>query len=485
MRFGWISVALWALLAWGTPAHAQGIGGGAGAAPAHAWMVVQTDDGARVVHLPPRALSPRPADPGSVRSARELASMPVACAAIGERVYLAFRDGTGHTVLSGRAVAAVGGLWAFAPDNRLDAHPPLPDGTLIGFVGTDPGPTALVRIEDTYRVVTLTRDGWAGIDPPEGIVPAAMVRWGVRPGLIADDGRLLVHEGDAWRASPIPSIAVQRGDRLFGVGSMIVSVRDEGGSLAIRTHDATGEQLVGRIEGAPANAAISPIALDGGRIAVLWRPSPEEPTYRMVELSLATGQVFHDAEPMPILPVSQGEFRVLAAALVIVAAAVLVIAIRPGGSREMVLPPATALAEPGRRFLATFVDLVVALLVTSRVFGVSVMDITTLTVIFEPVGWWALPGVLVAGWAIGSLFEAVFGRTLGKFLLGCRAVRGDGSGDGPGVWRSVVRNGIKWGLPPIPALSLFEPDGPHRADAIAGVVVVIDVQAEPDRPADG
>ncbi|MEQ8769915.1 MAG: RDD family protein [Phycisphaerales bacterium] len=485
MRARIATLAVCVLLVFVACARAQGIGDGAIAAPGHAWAVIQLDDGARLVHLPPRALTQRPAAAGSVRSARELKEMPVACAAVGDRVYLAFRDGQRHSVLSGRAVEAVGGLWTLSPDGRLDAHPSTPEGTLVGFVGSDLGPTALVRDGDDFQLARMTRDGWDLISMPEGVEPAAIVRWQAAPGVLSATGELWALEAEGWTRVAMPPVRLERGDRLYGLGARIVSVRPEEGRVAIRTHDATGDQLIARLEDPPADAAMTPIGLDGGRFALIWREPGEDARYRMMELSLATGEVFYDGPPIPIMPVSQGEFRVLAALLVVVAAAVLLIAIRPAGSRELVLPPTTALAEPGRRFAATFVDLLVALFVVARVFGVSIMDIATLTVIFQPVGWWALPGVLVVGWAVGSLFEAVFGRTFGKFLLGCRAVRGDGSGDGPGIWRSVVRNAIKWFLPPIPALSLFEPDAPHRGDAIAGVVVVIDVEAEPEAPTDG
>ncbi len=466
-------------------APAQGIGDGAVAAPGHAWAVIKTDDGARLVHLPPRALTPRPSEAGSVRSARELKEMPVACAAVGDRVFLAFRDGPRHSVLSGRAVQAVGGLWTLTPGERLDAHPSTPEGTLIGFVGTDPGPTALVRADDGVQLVRMTRDGWVALEPPSGVEPAALVRWQGAPGVISASGDLWTFEDDGFTRAPIPPIGVQRGDRLFGIGAQVLSVRSESGGVAVRTHDATGVQLAAALSGVPADAAITPIVLDGGRLALIWREEGEDAAYRMIELGVASGTVYHDGPPTPIMPVSQGEFRVLAALLVVVAAAVLLIAIRPGGTGELVLPPATALAEPGRRFAATFIDLLVALFIIARVFGVSIIDIATLTVIFEPMGWWALPGVLAAGWAVGTACEAAFGRTLGKFLLGCRAARADGSGSGPGVCRSAVRNAIKWFLPPIPALALFEPDAPHRGDSIAGVVVVIDIEAEPETPADG
>ncbi|GJM18336.1 MAG: hypothetical protein DHS20C14_05490 [Phycisphaeraceae bacterium] len=486
-----LACAAFALSAFASP----GVGDGAVAAPAHAWMVVpREEEGAQIVHLPPRAQTERPAEPGSQRQVRELAKVPVGAAAVGARLYMAFADdeGAGHTVLSGRAVLSVGGLWAFEPVGRLEAHPRVPDGTLLAFVGTDPGPAALVSTTGGLDVFRLGDDGWVSLGVPEvsessGSDPfdgARLTRLGADPALVLLDGSVWTHAADAWSRESMPPVRIAPGATLVGVGSQMVAIEAlDGGGVSLKAYDASGEHALGVVAGVTSAMTASPIALDGGRIALLWRDPDADPPLRVAEVSATTGAPIYEGEPRSIMPVSAGEFRLLAGLLLVVAAAVLLIAVRPSGEKELVLPESAALAEPGRRFAATIVDLLVALFITAQIFRVSVLDIATMTVIFEPGGWAAVPAVLGIGAVLGMVFESAFGRTLGKFLLGCRVVRSDGSGLSPGVVRSVIRNAVKWGLPPIPALALFEPGVPHRGDVLAGAVVIVDIEPEADASA--
>ncbi len=119
------------------------------ATPSHAWIVTPDVDGrvSLVWHVPPRGGrlflgSP----PGAVRLAADIPAIPVAAAAVGERLYLVFEerkampDGSPRQVLSLDAVPAgeLGGEinWVTRPAGRLDAAASLRgDGRLIDFAG--------------------------------------------------------------------------------------------------------------------------------------------------------------------------------------------------------------------------------------------------------------------------------------------------------------------------------------------------------------
>ncbi|MEZ6318055.1 MAG: hypothetical protein R3B49_04760 [Phycisphaerales bacterium] len=171
---GWLA-ALVALAiaagAWGKATRVV-VGAASAGEPSHAWMVMTTDGTVRLLHLPPRSGVERPAEMGSVRAVRDLRAEPTGLAAVGARVYLLFESETkpgsesGRTVLSGRAVESVGGLWAFDPPDLLEANPPLPAGGEVrGFTGTTGGPAALIVDGGRARVVVLQGRGVAGVRP--------------------------------------------------------------------------------------------------------------------------------------------------------------------------------------------------------------------------------------------------------------------------------------------------------------------------------
>jgi hypothetical protein len=87
------------------------------------------------------------------------------------------------------------------------------------------------------------------------------------------------------------------------------------------------------------------------------------------------------------------------------------------------------------------------------------------------------------GLAHCTLGEWLFGRSLGKGLVGCRVfhVRLSRGADGtitpavskPTLWRALARNIVKWLLPPVAMAGLNLPDRRHRGDVVAGTVVVV------------
>ncbi len=219
------------MVAW---SMAQPLAGGRIATPSHAWIVTPDSDGrvSLVWHVPPRGGrlflgSP----PGAVRLAADIPAIPMAAAAVGERLYLVFEerkampDGSARQVLSLDAVPSgevAGELnWVTRPIGRLDAAAPLRgDGRLVDLAGGrmlhalmhglrdhDADPTrvfVLVMLDDGWREVSLPPDlveqsrrgtrrqgnrvslesPWRLVATPEGVMVATL-----------DAGELLVWSG--------------------------------------------------------------------------------------------------------------------------------------------------------------------------------------------------------------------------------------------------------------------------------------------------
>lgn len=219
------------MMAWSTSSPMVG---GRLSTPSHAWIVTPDSDGrvSLVWHAPPRGgrlfLG---APPGAVRLAADIPAVPVAAAAVGERLYLVFEerkampDGSPRQVLSLDAVPSgeVGGElnWVTRPTGRLDAAAPLRgDGRLVDLAGgstlhalmhglrdhdADPTRVALFALlDDAWREVTLPADlieqsrrgtvrqgnrvsletPWRLVTSPEGVVAATL-----------DGGELLLWSG--------------------------------------------------------------------------------------------------------------------------------------------------------------------------------------------------------------------------------------------------------------------------------------------------
>lgn len=256
---------------------------------------------------------------------------------------------------------------------------------------------------------------------------------------------------------------------------------------------------------------------DPGRLAVVWLESPpqaepstvaqprpaiplaprssEQPRppsgplidaarMRVAEVSALTGEVLYQGPVRAGGPVSGMELKVVAVVLVAALAMVLLLVMRPGDQGPPIhLPRGVALAEPGARILAGLIDLVVVAMGASLATGVSVGRM------FSVLAWMTEPGALEglvimlgSGVVYGTVLEGLTGRTVGKALCGCRVVRAvmvRGSDNTltpalarPGLARSLVRNVVRWMLPPMAFVGMSSAEGRHRGDLASGTVVV-------------
>lgn len=458
-------------------------------ADGHAWFVVpRIGGGARLVHLPGRdGLQPGGAA-GTARVARDLDVGPDALAWWGDRVAMFFvRDGGLEVAsLTAERVGQIG--WRYLPETRLEPMPgPMFAGELLGATGEASGVAVLTRGEAGLAVTRFADGAWS---EPEVLPEAASVAG--EASLVTVAGRACVvtveeagatvwTRGEAAWQSSEPIAGVDASDRVFGTG--LGSGPDAGLGTA-RWDDKTvrigviegGERYpVASVDGVPQRYGL--VRLDGGRVAIVHRSGPT--SFRVVELSLATGRVLFDGEPRPPGGVSAAVFRALALALFVAMAGVLVVTVVvPNGSGTVTMPAGAALAEPGRRFFASMIDLLAASVLGAGLSGASWMGVLTATALFEPgSAWLGVPLTLLVGFAVGTVSEWVTGRSLGKLLAGCVVVREGAAPVTVTLGSSAVRNAVKWFLPPVAVLALFEQQGRHRGDVLAGALVVVPVRA--------
>lgn len=158
------------------------------AAGAHGWVVVQDDEGAMLLHLPPRRVwttdgVKQGSEAGTFRRAAQLRRAPEAIAAQGDRLYLVFPPEAGgegrgslRRVLSIRArQVGMGDLWSYEPAGRMRTHAPLPgEPELLGLAGSPKGVVALLGELESERVRpavhVLTRGSWQRLALPEATV---------------------------------------------------------------------------------------------------------------------------------------------------------------------------------------------------------------------------------------------------------------------------------------------------------------------------
>ncbi len=238
-------------------------------------------------------------------------------------------------------------------------------------------------------------------------------------------------------------------------------------------------------------------------------------TFRVVEVSLTAGEVLAEGPVQRSLPVDPAEFRLLAVMLVALMATALIVVLRPAAdSRVLVLPERVALAGSARRLVAALLDGVLVVSVGARLLGVDPQTALGAEGVFQLASsWTTIPAMMGLGALYGTLSESVFGRTLGKAVVGCAVIAvgpGPGAGSGAGAGAAgaeggagaagagresmlrrlplaacMARNAVKWVLPPVAALVLFEPAGRHRGDVLAGAAVVVRREPEGAGPGGG
>lgn len=244
------------------------------------------------------------------------------------------------------------------------------------------------------------------------------------------------------------------------------------------------------------NAAV-PVSLctieGDGRIVMAWsllEPPPSQPqafqtsvpkrNYEVREISVLTGRVLYSGPAKSLGPVSETDFRLLALALLATMAIALLLVLRPDPSDGVIsIPDNYFLAESGRRLFAALADAVLAWWIACAIWRLDVGQSLSPSNMLGGTTWIVAGTAIVVGLVLGSIGEWRIGRTPGKLLTGCEVISvlpnpsRPGALPRPSLWRALERNAIKWLLPPVAMLGLFDEQGRHRADMMARTVVVV------------
>ena len=494
----------------------------------HAWAIYENTSGeVLLVHLPPRdeytasKYEIKPAQAGELHAIRPLLQLPRALASLDERVFLVFPEvsvssGRIRRVFSGRAVPNFAGMqWGFAPVGRLDAEPAIEiEGDLIDFCATSQTIYALLQTSDSFKLLELGNSKWHPIDlPPQ--VAGQRAEWkltAIGKHLVAVDtsrpDRVQLWQYDQeleqwskldWPGSDRvhPSAGI-----LGGVRDLLLYSRDANGKLDLELWSADGLFVIAKGLDIPEDAAISRNESVNRVVAiakVISSVNPEheskgveftiksdapsdQPSIEIWEIDLDDGSVLYAGEPVVTVPVSAAEFRFLVGMMILIMLGVLVLVIMPESGDALEVPTGFALADPGRRMLATLLDVFVIAMVVGKIFDVQVIEIITLSVIVRTdTSWMVIPSMLVFGVVSMSILEWLLGVTPGKLLMGLRVVKAQ---SGPmqriPLWAALVRNIIKWILPPVAAMALIDPEMLHRGDRATKSLVAIPIEPNLD-----
>ncbi len=486
----------------------------------HAWAVYENrNDEVLLVHLPPRdsdinaQIPIDSAQPGELHAVRNLNRFPDAIAAIENRIYLVFPTsstprGKIRRVFSGQAVPSpVGDLWGFIPTGRLDSEPAITaEGEVHGLVATNDTLWVLLKNEGRYTLFTMKKDAWDSVDLPPlkssaGDVPARWMISAIGTQVIAldlsDPAAIKSYGFDDGQASWVPMdwviLAVPDGrfEILAGMRGLTAVDWDDQDQARIRAWSHAG--LFTIAQGIDLPKGVELTVLDSVHrllgLELLDRavskddPSGEDRGVQVYEIDLSDGALVYAGDPIVSTPVSEAEMRFLMGMMILIMAGVLVVVIVPDKSDAMGIPDGFELADPGRRLMATMVDVFLISLGVGLIFDVRVIEIVTLGVIARSDdAWLAIPSVMVSGIVVMSIMEWLVGASPGKFFMGIRVVRAQGEAmQRIPLWAAIVRNVIKWVLPPVAALALVDPEMLHRGDRATRTIVAAPIVHAEDR----
>lgn len=471
-----------------------------------AWGVYRnSQDEHLLVLVAPReasnALKIKAAPPGQVQAMRPLGRrFPQAIAAQGDRVYLAFPPVYANerrlmrVYSTGAFPSPLGGLWVIDPPDRLRTEHPLETpGELVAMQATRDTLWALIQDSGDAQLLRLDREDWVPISLPDQLSTK-------RLDLSAIDDRIVLvdRSGTGFKASIYDNTSQQwspfsadlpmgkHTQLLAGLRAITVIDWDERDQARLRTWSPAGLFTLASDLALPSDSTYSVLDSSNsllGLRAVLTKSDSIEAseTIELTEFDLLDNSVRYQGAPVASAPVSADEFRFLAVMMILVMLGVLVVVIMPDRTQTMLLPDHTVIADPGRRLIASMLDAALVATIVAQLFGVAPIEVLTLSIIVRPDNTWGvIPAIMIIGVVYATLFEWMLSATPGKLIVGIRVARAQiGPRTRPKFWSALVRNIIKWVLPPVAALALIDPETLHRGDRASRTLVVMPRPLDP------
>ncbi len=414
------------------------------------------------------------------------------------------------------------------------------DVRLVELAATRHGPVALVAEgtgeAPGIRLMRLAGEKWTGIAAPWGMKePAGAIRilnWreGVAVAVLPQgnglkgattDGRMQLWIGQftssepsfiSWEArscelgelagieSARVTLAFVEGQRP-GDDALIAAVFGvPAGCSLFEIHTGAGSGVssdpmrLASLADVPPTAAVIPMAAPGesfgppGMIVLGWVDVGGETTrggafggLQLREVSCTTGRVMYAGGARSGGMVNRRAFQSMAVVGLLAGVGAILLMARPKLSTSA--PLRMDRAEPLRRLAAAAVDYAPSAMIIALLQGRSAL------VLLSP--WTMLGGGGVSlgelnlaplGAAIGltilhaGICEWLWGRSVGKFLMGLRVVStGAGSAGGVlGARQAVTRNLVRWIMPLLAVFAMLDEYGRHPGDLVAGTMVVPD-----------
>ncbi len=437
----------------------------------HAWVVLPgAEHRAILLHIPGDALS------GTVKRVPNVLTQPVAIGAHDDALLLAYegernKNERAYSIRRLRTVTIAG---ADHPGySRPMALPPLVvGGELVDLEQFDDAIWALVRVGDRTIAYSLppASQEWAAVELPGQIERAPSVFFPIGSG----EPRVAARSSDiapsiwVWRDAWELENTIDASWRVvYASGSSFTINESADGALSVRSTLAPGAPPIATIDlggASPGDVAVATLA---GRIVLLWETentsggsaSLAGPLHTVV-VSTSAGILF-DAPARTAPPVTTRQLEVLAFVVFSVAFAVGVFVLHPirGNDSVVNLPPASSLAPPSRRIFAVMFDAMPALFIASWIWGKPLDELLSVELVLSNDA--GIRPLLTAGVIMivhSAVSEAVWGRTLGKWMTGCRTV--SRRGGRPTLRVAFLRNTMKVLCPPVVFMSILNPGLP-------------------------
>lgn len=490
-------------------------------AAGHGWML-QFDAELKdwiLLHVPPRnGVGIPPAEDGSIRGVVRLAASPAklaGLAAVDDAVYVLlddFVDGSvERRVMMSRAVSAGAG-YIYEPAGRLASAPRLEAaGEIEGFAGTCLGPAICVKSDgrDGRTAKILVNGKWVAYPLPRHLLAAGHLV------LVPDQsGRLALFNSETrelylstpkvdptqesgfevaqWSSRQLAALGTSA--VVAVLGAEVIATDIESGVFQL-LRGGTGLRTLRAIEGAPAGAAVVVLPASG-RAVVMWSEVKTLPGDKvnqhteMAEVSVHMGTEFYRGPSRKPSPLSVDDLRLLVVLLIAFMGSILVVLLRPvPGGKEPTLPEGASLAEPSRRALAGFLDFAIAATITLNAFDVTAADLASINLWMSMAGIEMVLSIFIVGFILSTMGESMIGRSLGKLFCGCEVIsllKVEGVEGEQATFRQIlIRNAIKWLIPPIGMSILFDSGLRHRGDLLSGTAVVVWAPQEEEDEGDG
>ncbi len=343
---------------------------------------------------------------------------------------------------------------------------------MIDAAETALGLAALVHEADSVRLRALVRNTWREIDLPAGAEARLVRAMGASLAVLGRDEsgagmwRLDAIEG-AWRREALHEDALDPAVIALPTGLVLPERTGSGVTLRLvrgeRAHDLAHIETVG---------AEPAVARLGDNVAVFWTDGESPGRLSLAVVSGVTGRVLFEGPVRFGPPLTPADLRMVGFLLSAVMLGVLLFLLKPETPAQATPPTGTRLADLPRRALAGIIDVVLAGGLSASVFNVGVaeaIDASQLLLLSGADSW---PVLVTTGIYLlhGTIAEAVWGRTIGKAVAGCRVA--STRGDKVRLWQSAVRNLVKTLVPPLVALVIIDPNRRHPGDLLGGTIVV-------------